>query len=340
MPPPQKTPTSTAKQTKQVHYLCEVSVMLRASDAGCSYHLHNLLTDTVYTRSHSTELAKILAPFGVTAGRDTHACYRETMIERRQAKGLQKDILLDEFFLASVDNIDKNQPGKQMSCEDSRRGMHGTSVQHVNPLSTTRLVSDAETPSQLSQTSVAEQDQPVVGVHCQVQSHTARDSESQSRWWTRQEAAKHTIASICESHLTNISREVKGTVDTENRSTSDSHASDAQTPAYPSCESLWYNRSQLVKDRFLCNDDDHTSMTDLNKTLFQYFSQEQNKPGLKAFFSNAEDSAVTEDANIVYLGVLDRPADNKYAIKHVPDCLYSIYGVGRFVKLHMAGSGG
>ena len=34
----------------------------------------------------------------------------------------------------SLSNIDKDVPWKRMYCQDASRGLHGTSVQHVNPL--------------------------------------------------------------------------------------------------------------------------------------------------------------------------------------------------------------
>ena len=51
-----------------------------------------------------------------------------------QGMNVQKDMMLHTFSVASVDNVDRDMPWKRISCEDKRRGFHGTSIQHVNPM--------------------------------------------------------------------------------------------------------------------------------------------------------------------------------------------------------------
>ena len=53
-------------------------------------------------------------------------------------------IAWNTFTVASVDNIDKNQPGKQMFCGDKSRGFQGTSIQSLTPPPASSLIPGSE----------------------------------------------------------------------------------------------------------------------------------------------------------------------------------------------------
>lgn len=115
-------PVPAHEHMKKMRCLYIISCMLHVAVPSCTFPLHTALADIVDVYSHSSQLMSILAKVGAVAGVDTHKRYCQTVIDQRAAGGMNSDIPANMFSVASVDNIDKNQPGKRMYCNDISRG--------------------------------------------------------------------------------------------------------------------------------------------------------------------------------------------------------------------------
>ena len=124
----QDCPASSPNQhTKRVRCIFIISL------PSCTFPLQLALADFVDAHSKSTELMKALYKVGAVAGVDTYKCYQQKVIAKKMESGVNSQIPDRVFSVATVDNIDKNEPGKRMFCGDEGRGFHGTSIQSVTP---------------------------------------------------------------------------------------------------------------------------------------------------------------------------------------------------------------
>jgi len=83
------------------------------------------------------ELVTILNRFGAVASADTHSRFLQDLSADRKVM-LDCNLTQNEFRIVSVDNIDLLQSHAQVYATDSHRSYHGTSIQCVEPMPTTR----------------------------------------------------------------------------------------------------------------------------------------------------------------------------------------------------------
>ena len=72
----------------------------------CSVPLHLLLTDLIDLQGGSCELIRVLNRFGAIASSDTHRRYVQFKVQQKISSVYLSDLNLDNFTVATVDNID------------------------------------------------------------------------------------------------------------------------------------------------------------------------------------------------------------------------------------------
>ncbi len=80
--------------------------MFFAHNKCCSVPLHLLLTDLIDSQGGSSELIRILNRFGAVASNDTHRRYVQFKVQQKMKSGYLNDLNLNNFTVATVDNID------------------------------------------------------------------------------------------------------------------------------------------------------------------------------------------------------------------------------------------
>lgn len=124
---------SQSVHVKRIRCLFILSCIMHAGTPSCTFPFQLTLSDFVEANSRSSELMSVLSRVGATAGIDTYKRYQKTVIDRNSEIGCNGNIPVAKFSVATVDNIDKNEPSKRMYCGDQSRGFHGTSIQSVTP---------------------------------------------------------------------------------------------------------------------------------------------------------------------------------------------------------------
>ena len=108
-------------------------------------HAIALLTIRCNTLSGgSTELVKIFNRIGVVASMDTHDRVATYAVKERMSKGIQFELDRNIFTITSVDNIDILQRHAMVSCTQSKRSWHGTSIQAAQPMPKATVASEQE----------------------------------------------------------------------------------------------------------------------------------------------------------------------------------------------------
>ena len=128
--------TSSQKigQQRKLSCLYCLCVMFFANNRCCSMPMHLLLTDLIESQGGSLDLIRILNRFGAVASSDTHRRYVQFKVQQKVSSGFLDDLNMDNFTVASVDNIDFLQRHSFVYCGDQSRSWHGTTMQVVQPL--------------------------------------------------------------------------------------------------------------------------------------------------------------------------------------------------------------
>ena len=124
-----------------------LSAMAHLVFPACHYPFQLVLADYIDSHSGSSELLQVLARLGVCSSRDTHQRHKTAVVTKRYQSGVQDELSQGAFSVTSIDNIDRNAPGKRISTADQNRGFHGTSVQHCNPMPLTCQTAEEEVPA-------------------------------------------------------------------------------------------------------------------------------------------------------------------------------------------------
>ncbi|XP_065198289.1 uncharacterized protein LOC135829829 [Sycon ciliatum] len=331
--PPAAMPQTRYNQTKCMRAIQVLSAILHAATPQCVYPLQLAVADVVETYSHSTTLLRMLARLGITASRDTFSRYKMHVVDERQRNGIQAEMQLGSISFVSIDNIDKDMPWKRMYCHDQKRGFHGTSVQHVNPQPSTNKEGQAEGPQQT-----------VLPFECYDGASKQHDAPSAKRRRTQKESTTNPEPAIpaivvssavcdvgdgedapvanCNSHmLANNPEHEEGNKD----ATADAHK--------------WYSHTVLSIRNFTLTDEDDKCIKNVQQQAFTHLISTSGSSGLKGFFQE-QGGEIPETANVVYLGILDKPADNKDTVKSILDDLYRTYDIGKsLMHLLVVGDG-
>ena len=120
--------------TKNIRLFYALSVLVFCTNNTCSAPLHILLTEAVLCHGGTLELVRILNRLGAVASIDTVNRLATHVVQKRQSEGVKSDLKGAIFSAVSIDNIDILQSYGFVSCLDTTRSWHGTSVQCVQPL--------------------------------------------------------------------------------------------------------------------------------------------------------------------------------------------------------------
>ena len=92
-----------------------------------------LLSDVVASFSGSSELNRIFNQLGITVSYETIHCYITNVVDALIENHMKSSFVTDAFLVTSVDNVDKGTPYASLSFGNTNYGLHGTSVQAVQP---------------------------------------------------------------------------------------------------------------------------------------------------------------------------------------------------------------
>eukprot|EP00117_Sycon_ciliatum_P020451 scpid71142/ scgid18217/ len=334
---PTAMPLETQRQTKCLRAIHVLSSLLHAAKPQCVFPLQLVLADVVETYSHSTTLLATLSRFGITAGRDTYDRYKMTIIKQRQERGIQNELMLNSLCCASIDNIDKDMKWKRMYCNDAKRGFHGTSVQHINPQPKAAMHTEQPEvePSKVLPFTCFEsndsiQEPPCKRARIRTQRETPRTNRLQNDVFidssvtpevTVQQQESETVTAMAQAHTTaqcTVTTQVM-CHNSENLPTPDTSIQDGVQD--------WYDPHQLSLSNFVITDNDEKCIKEVKSEAFAHLSETDGTDSLKDFVQE-QGGEQPEAANVVYLGILDKPADNRETIKSILNDLYGTYGIG------------
>ena len=106
--------------------------------------LQYLLADAILCLGGSTELLKIFNGIGAVASLDTHDLIATYAVKERITKGIHSELVPSTLTISSIDNMDILQHHTIVSTVQSKRSWHGTSVQCVQPMPKSIVVSEEE----------------------------------------------------------------------------------------------------------------------------------------------------------------------------------------------------
>ena len=120
-----------AKSMKQLYCL---STLFFCSNSQCNMPLQYLLANAVLCLGGSTALLELLNRIGAVASLDTHDRIATCAVKDRISKEIQSELAPRTLTISSIDNIDIMQRHAMVSTAQSKRSWHGTSVQCVQPM--------------------------------------------------------------------------------------------------------------------------------------------------------------------------------------------------------------
>ena len=92
-----------------------------------------LLSYVVASFSGSSELNRIFNQLGITVSYETIHRYITNVVDALIENHMKSYFVTDAFLVTSVDNVDKGTPYASLSFGNTKYGLHGTSVQAVQP---------------------------------------------------------------------------------------------------------------------------------------------------------------------------------------------------------------
>ena len=104
-------------RAKRIRCLFVLSCMMHASTPACTYPFQLVLSDFVDAHSKSSELMRVLARVGATAGVDSYKRYQKTIIDKKSELGMNSEIPHAKFSIATVDNIHKTSQASECTAE-------------------------------------------------------------------------------------------------------------------------------------------------------------------------------------------------------------------------------
>ena len=252
---------------------------------------------------------------------DTHDCIATYAV----VKGIQFELHHNIFTITSVDNIDVLQRHSMVSCTQSKRSWHGTSIQAVQPMSKETIASEQNCITLLQHCLQikfvnklhAIQETLVNGVVHHQLSPNPKQVEKRKRT-LREKSSIHTQTQVNVAERSEISSSL--------------FASMYESTAYqrPAISEFTIRSFQLLPEEV-------NSLNNLQKTIFQYMltkeakSVELNMPGIASYLQSALYSSDTHEQTEVvyrYVDILSLPADSKETVLRVLHKLYNSFIVG------------
>ena len=356
---------SPYQHVKRVRCLFILSCMMHAVVPSCTFPFHLALSDFVEAHSKSTELMRVLSRVGATAGIDTYKRYQKTIIDKNSEAGVNANIPFAKFSIATIDNIDKNEPGKRMYCGDQSRGFHGTSIQSVTPKPLTGDITCCSN----------ERPAPHQGFHCfsQHAEPLAKRGRSRSRTAVEQKnpakvhqgmpclpetqcddalqcVQESAVIGDCDQSTSCSAGNTENPEDTAAVSYHQETTAPAELPVInlqppvtitvnptssppdilpPAMSAKWFNRNKLTMEAFIPTNEDTGVLRSFSK-LHHEFLATDGHTSLKGHFKSTFPSR-PEQSKVLYLGVTSDPADSKDTMLNALRCLQALYGVGRML---------
>ena len=120
-----------------------LATILFCTNSQCST-LQTLLTEVTLCYGGTQELIKVLNRIGATTSLDTSQRIATHVVETRIIKGMVPELNERALSIVLIDNIDILQTHAFVSSTDKSRSWHGTSVQYVQPLPVTGILTEDE----------------------------------------------------------------------------------------------------------------------------------------------------------------------------------------------------
>ena len=92
-----------------------------------------MISDITASYSGYCELNRIFNQLGITVSRETLNRYITAVVDVMSQNNMKESFVTDGFVITSVDNIDKGTPHAALSFGRNKYGLHGTSVQALQP---------------------------------------------------------------------------------------------------------------------------------------------------------------------------------------------------------------
>ena len=92
-----------------------------------------MVSDIKASCSGSYELNKIFNQLGITVSRENLNHYITAVVNLMSQNNMKESLITDGFVVTSVDNIDKGTLNAALSFGSNRYGLHGTSLQALQP---------------------------------------------------------------------------------------------------------------------------------------------------------------------------------------------------------------
>lgn len=108
--------------------------MLYTTSSQCLFPLYVFLTDAIETCGGSPRLTRLLNRLGACASKETHDRYVQYRVEKSKKEGPTRGFPNNTFMLASADYIHSYA---RIYCVNQQSRWHGTTVQLVQPQTST-----------------------------------------------------------------------------------------------------------------------------------------------------------------------------------------------------------
>ena len=90
------------------------------------------MADAILCHGGSNELVKICNRLGACVSNDTHSRIQAWVVSQHISRGISSDLIRSTFSVVSIDNVDICSPNALVSCTQTQRRWHGTSVATVH----------------------------------------------------------------------------------------------------------------------------------------------------------------------------------------------------------------
>ena len=250
---------------------------------------------------------------------DTHDRIATCAVKDRISKGIQSELAPHTLTISSIDNIDIMQRHAMVSTAQSKRSWHGTSVQCVQPMPKSIVLTEEEIHGATYQ-QAGESVETSAKESTVVLSKHSSSSPTMSPALKQVEKRRRTLR---EQSLTHTTTQLAG----GRQISPEMFASMYESTAYqrPSISRFSIRSFQIFPE-------EESNLDQLRDSIFQYIvlkeahSEELNLTGLPSFLSAMRyTGGSNEQSTVVYVDIVSLPADSKDTVLHVLNKLHHTF---------------